>query len=344
MEHGPFFYLMSWAGALIVSTVTLWIVIHWSFFQKPFERREAGREQLIPKFYRLGGAFLGGIFLIFLLGDSRLEWNPSFIALGIGSFAIILFSVADDLGHVRWPWHLSFQVLLGLLVYSSGMHLDFGAYLNRSGVHFPLSLGFFGVLAWVMLIMNAINWADGTDGLMPGIAALSFGTLFLLALRPEVNQPTVAILAVVLFGLSLSLTFFNWYPARILAGTGGAYFFGFSLAVLALYAGMKVATLLLVLALPVFDALFVLIRRILSGHSPFLPDHEHFHHFLLAQGWRPVSVACAYLMVTGFMGLLALFLEGGSKAWVFMVAGSLLAILPLLLPVRLRVQRKEKLL
>lgn len=296
----------------------------------------------MPRFYRLGGSLLAGLFLFFLLGDGRLEWNAPFLALGIGSLAIIIFSVADDFGYVRWPWHLSFQVLLGVLVFSSGMRLDLGAYLTLPASEPLLLVGLLGVIVWVVLIMNAMNWADGTDGLMPGIAMFSFGTLFLLALRPEVNQPTIAILAVILLGLALGLTLFNWYPARILAGTGGAYFFGFALSVLALYAGMKVATLLLVLALPVLDALFVLVRRIIHGRSPFLPDEEHLHHLLLARGWRPSSVAIVYLVLTGFMGLLALSLDGENKAIAFAVAGALFFTLSFSLQVSFRVLSKTK--
>jgi UDP-GlcNAc:undecaprenyl-phosphate GlcNAc-1-phosphate transferase len=256
--------------------------------------------------------------------------------------AIVIFSVADDVSHVAWPWHLAFQILLGGLVYSAGMQLEIQSYLGKNWEgNFGWLIGLVGVIAWVVLIMNAINWSDGTDGLMPGVALLSFGTIFLLALRPEVNQPTVAILGAMLLGLSLGLLLFNWYPAKILSGTGGAYFFGFTLAVLALYAGMKVATLLLVLAVPVFDALFVFIRRIVRGHSPFLPDKEHLHHLLLARGWQPSSVATVYLAATGGMSLLALSLEGGEKAILFLVVGILFAAISVMLHTSLRAQFKQ---
>lgn len=310
----------------MIASAALFLVTHVSFFQERFVRRESDRDCLIPKSYRLGGVLLAVIFLILLVFDGRLEWGSSLLALWIGSLAIIVFSMADDVQHVSWPWHLLFQSLLGILVFSSDMRLDIGAYVERMEINSVFSLGLIGVVVWVVLVMNAINWADGTDGLMPGIAFLSFNTLFLLALRPEVNQPTIAILAAILSGLALALLFFNWHPARILAGTGGAYFFGFSLAVLGLYAGMKVATLLLVLAVPVFDALFVVLRRLSLGRSPFRADQEHLHHLLLARGWHPTIIAIAYLMVTCLMALLALSLEGGEKALVFSITGILLLL------------------
>ncbi|MFZ1626353.1 MAG: MraY family glycosyltransferase [Candidatus Moraniibacteriota bacterium] len=340
MEHGPLFYLVSWLGALGLTLFTLSSITRIPFLQVSIFRQEQGRERAMPRYYRLGGVLLAILFLFFIVGDGRLEWNPPLVALCIGSFAIIIFSVADDLTHISWRWHLAFQTLLGVLVSSSGMRLELGEYVGYfDGNLFPL-LGLLGVVAWVVLIMNAINWSDGTDGLMPGIASLSFGTMFLLALRLEVNQPAVAILSVTLLGLSLGLLFFNWHPARILSGTGGAYFLGFSLAVLGLYSGMKVATLLVVLAVPVFDALFVFSRRIMTGRSPFLPDKEHLHHLLLARGWRPTGVASVYLGVTGLMGLLALSLEGSEKVIVFFATGMLFAVTSVLLHVSLRSQLK----
>ncbi len=336
MEHGPLFYLVSWVMALAFSVGFLGLSMWVPYLREDYHRSESGRDQIISRFYRIGGGIVIGIFLLLLLGDTRLVRDAPFVTLWIGALAILLFSLADDFSPVTWPWHLALQGCLGLLVFSSGMRLDIASYLNHSGETLSPLFAVIGVIVWVVLIMNAINWSDGTDGLMPGIAFLSFGTLFLLALRPEVNQPTIAILTVSLAGLALGLLLFNWYPARILAGTGGAYFFGFTLAVLALYAGMKVATLLLVLALPVFDALIVVFRRLMLGRSPFLPDQGHLHHLLLARGWGPATIASVYLLVTGLLALLALSLEGGSKAVVFLIAGILIALITLVLHASLR--------
>lgn len=342
MGHGPDFYLVSWAVALALAVIVLFLITHTPVFRRLIVRHEMGRDDAFPGYYRFGGAILAALFLILLTSDTRLEWNAPFIALCIGSLAIIAFSFADDFGHVAWPWHLSFQALLGVLVFSSGMRFDIHSYFQNMPSDWPAMLSLIGIVTWVVLIMNALNWVDGTDGLMPGIAAFSFGTIFMLALRPEVNQPTIAILSLTLFGLSLGLLFFNWHPAKILAGTGGAYFFGFALATIALYAGTKVATLLMVLAIPVFDALFVLVRRLIEGHSPFLPDKAHLHHLLLARGWHPTLIASMYLLLTALLGLLALALQDGSKALAFTSTGLLLAAATTVLHWSLRGTSKER--
>lgn len=326
MGHGPIFYLVPWVVALLLALSAFSVITRIPIFKRLIVRQEVGRETRSPRYYRFGGITLAVLFLILLISDARLEWNAPFVALWIGSLAIIAFSFADDIGHVGWPWHLSFQILLGILVFSSGMRFDVHSYFQSIPSDWPGVFSLIGSILWVVLIMNALNWVDGTDGLMPGIAAFSFGTIFMLALRPEVNQPTIAILSMTLLGLSLGLLFFNWHPAKILAGTGGAYFFGFALATIALYAGTKVATLLMVLAIPVFDALFVLVRRLVEGRSLFLPDQAHLHHLLLARGWHPAAIASAYLFCTALLGLLAVALQDGSKAFAFTLAGALLAL------------------
>ncbi len=330
MEHGAFFYLATWLIALASAISLLFLVVRVPFLHVALERREVGRHTRAARAFRLGGFFLSVVFLIILLADSRLEWNPPFFALFIGTLAITIFSLADDLLFIPWPWHLAFQTLLALLIFSSGMRLDIALYLDGAWpFEIPAAIELLSVVVWVVLVMNAVNWSDGTDGLMPGVAVLSFATFFLLSLRPEVNQPAVGILSLTLFALALALLFFNWHPAKILAGTGGAYFFGFALAALALYAGMKVATLLLVLALPVFDSLFVIGRRLTIGRSPFRPDEEHLHHLLLARGWRSDEVALAYLCLTTLLALLALSLEPSGKTILFVMSGGFVFFFPL---------------
>lgn len=336
MGHGPIFYLAPWAAALLLTLSAFSLITHIPIFKRPIIRQEVGRETRFPRYYRFGGITLAILFLMLLVGDMRLEWSAPFVALCIGSLAIIAFSFADDIGHVAWPWHLSFQVLLGTLIFSSGMRLDVRSYFQGVSGDWPTTLSLIGIILWVVLIMNALNWVDGIDGLMPGIAASSFATIFMLALRPEVNQPAIAILSMMLLGLSLGLLFFNWHPAKILAGTGGAYFFGFALATLAIYAGTKVATLLIVLAIPVFDAAFVLARRLAGGRSPFLPDEAHLHHLLLARGWHPTVIASTYLFCTALLGLLAVALQDESKIFVFTLVGLSLAIATLSLHWSLR--------
>lgn len=332
MKHGFIFYLVSLGLALFFSLVFLFFLPKIPFLRSYCRRRELDRrEQYFPRYKRLGGAILIPILLLLLLIDPRLEWNGPFTALICGSILVGLFSLIDDVRPVPWVWHLLLQCLLGAIVFFSGMNIDLG-FLSQ---HIPISrtlitfLSFGGTTLWIILIMNALNWSDGIDGLMPGITTIASATIFFLSLRWEVNQPTVAIIASVFLGLSLGLWYHNWYPARLFAGTVGAYLFSFGLSVLALYAGMKVATVMLVLAVPILDAFFVILRRLATHRSPFHPDETHLHHLLLRHGWSPATISTFYLSFTLFLSVGALVLQNERKLMAFLLVAFLLMIFSL---------------
>lgn len=257
--------------------------------------------------------------------DERLVWDRSLQILFLGALLALALGSIDDIRPRHWGFQLSGQLLLGLLLVSAGMtirsiHLGGGAVIDFSLLPFP-ALPLLVTLFWVVLVMNAVNWVDGADGLMAGVTATALLVLALLSLRPEVNQPALALLALMLFGSLLGFLAFNWHPAVMVAGTGGSAFLGFMIAALSVYAGAKVATALLVLAIPILDALSVIVTRIQRGRSPFLPDRSHFHHALLSLGWSPRQIALTYVALTGAMGLLSLSTRSLEKVWVLVGTG-----------------------
>jgi UDP-GlcNAc:undecaprenyl-phosphate GlcNAc-1-phosphate transferase len=154
--------------------------------------------------------------------------------------------------------------------------------------------------------MNAMNWLDGADGLCGGVSLITLTTIFFLSLKPEVFQPPIAILSVVGVGVVLGFLLFNVYPARILAGTVGSMFLGFLVATLAVIAGTKIATALLVLSLPIADALFVIWQRFHEGVSIFQPDKRHLHYKLMGLGWSERRITWFFFSVTALIALIAL--------------------------------------
>jgi UDP-N-acetylmuramyl pentapeptide phosphotransferase/UDP-N-acetylglucosamine-1-phosphate transferase len=162
------------------------------------------------------------------------------------------------------------------------------------------------VVAWVVMVINAINWADGVDGLSGGITLIASAVILILSLRPEVNQPPIAILSAILFGTVGAFLVFNFNPSRILAGTSGAMFMGFSLAVLAIFSGTKIATALLVLTIPIIDSFWVIGERIKKRVSIFKPDRNHLHYKLMELGWSQKKIAFSYWGITFVIAVIAL--------------------------------------
>jgi len=138
----------------------------------------------------------------------------------------------------------------------------------------------------LVAVTNAINLADGLDGLAAGVALLSLAGVALLALFADATNLLLITLAMI--GAIVGFLRFNTYPARIFMGDTGSQFLGFSAGVLMIMLTQQVnpalnpAIPLLLLGLPVFDTLFVMIRRVYYGKSPFSPDKNHVHHQLLA--------------------------------------------------------------
>jgi UDP-GlcNAc:undecaprenyl-phosphate GlcNAc-1-phosphate transferase len=170
------------------------------------------------------------------------------------------------------------------------------------------------VIFWLIGFINAVNWLDGMDGLAGGVGAVASLTMFLLATSALVNQPPLAVMAIALCGALVGFLAFNGYPARIYMGTSGAYFLGFLLAVLAIFAGGKIATAFLVMGFPLLDAFWVIVERLRRGSSPFVGgDRSHLQYNLLDRGWSERRVVFFICLLSALFGAVALYFQGLAK-------------------------------
>jgi len=280
---------------------------------------------------RLGGAAMILAFAFTLFFDAHLVITREFYGLLLGAFFIFVFGLWDDLNELGWKIQVFFQAALSALVFIFGMRIV--AISNPFGGIwvFPYSdfvlLGFFILFIWIFLVMNAMNWLDGVDGVCGGVAFITLVTILLLSLKPEVYQPPIAIIAVIGVGVTLGFLVFNMYPARILAGTAGSMFLGFLIAVLAIIAGTKIATALLVLSLPVVDAIFVVWQRLRDGVSITSPDKRHLHYKLMELGWSERRIAWFFFGITSVIAVIALQTRALGKVTVLLLTVSLILLL-----------------
>lgn len=261
---------------------------------------------------RWGGVIMIGAFLsAFFLDPHLYRSEATFYAMIIGIIFILVVGVWDDVRPLAWGWQLTAQIMIAATVFFFGVREIDLVSAHLGTVAMPLMaflpfLNFAIITAWLVLMMNAMNWSDGVDGVSGGIAVISALTIFALSLFPEVNQPPMAILAVILAGVIGGFLVFNFAPAKILAGTSGSLFMGFMLGILAIIAGAKIATTLLVMAIPVVDALWVISERLRHGQSIVAADRRHLHYRLIDLGWSARSVALLYYGVTMVIALIAL--------------------------------------
>ncbi len=176
--------------------------------------------------------------------------------------------------------------------------------------------------AWVSLPMtafflvgvtNAINLADGLDGLAGGTTFLCLCAIALLS--SVADQGTTTVMALAFAGAVLGFLRFNTYPASVFMGDAGSQLLGFSIGVLSIRATqntmsqISTATPILLLAIPILDTLSVMVQRIGEGRSPFSADKNHIHHKLLALGFDHHEAVMVIYVFQAALFVLAYFMR-----------------------------------
>ncbi|PAV31309.1 undecaprenyl-phosphate alpha-N-acetylglucosaminyl 1-phosphate transferase [Virgibacillus profundi] len=258
---------------------------------------------------RLGGL---GIYLGTVIGLLYLRpTNEYFLEICIGAVIIIITGLLDDKFSIKPMLKLTGQIIpAALLIYS-------GLIIERITIPFfgVIELGYFSILItllWIVGITNAINLIDGLDGLASGVSTIALTSIFIMAIMDE--RILVGYLCIVLIGSNLGFLFHNFHPAKVYMGDTGSLFLGYSIAVISILGLFKNITLfsfiipVIVLAVPIFDTLFAMVRRMLSGEKIMMPDKKHIHHQLLLAGFsHKTSVLIIYAFSILFGALAILF-------------------------------------
>ena len=269
----------------------------------------------VPISPQLIGIILGLVVLLIvgLLDDKFANFNPYLRLL-----LLFLAAAFPVLSGVSIPFITNPFTLFANLPLAGNTYISFSQDLTRF-----LTIGDLLAFFWIVTLTQIINWSKGVDGQMPIITLVSALTLGFLSLKfflqDDPNQLNVAKLSFIVAGSSLGFLIFNWHPAKIFPGFSGSTILAFMLAVLSILSGAKLATALLVLAIPSADFIYTFFRRIASGHSPVWGDRGHLHHKLLELGWSHQKISLFYAAFSAIFGLLALTLDVQSKAFVVLV-------------------------
>jgi UDP-GlcNAc:undecaprenyl-phosphate/decaprenyl-phosphate GlcNAc-1-phosphate transferase len=179
---------------------------------------------------------------------------------------------------------------------------------------------------WLVGMMNTVNWLDGADGLAAGVACIAGVVLFAnSAFRVEPAQISVSLLHLALVGASFGFLVYNFHPARIVMG-GGAPFLGYVLAVLSIIGGAKMATILLVMGLPLLDSVWQVLNRVRQGKNPFTGDRGHLHFRLQDMGVSTRTMVLGYYLFCAVFGGLTLITDSQLFKFVAMGVMVLLAL------------------
>lgn len=360
--------------ALVTALVTFFSTWGVRYFAKRYNIHPAIRERDVHKSPtpRIGGLamYLGLVAGVAVAGSFGwfeslfLDPGPIWAILGAGGL-IIVIGLLDDLIELDWTAKMGGQMAAAWILASSGIQI---VSLPIGGI----TVGSFGVslaitMFVVVLVMNAVNFIDGLDGLAAGVVGIGtlafFAYTYLLAQQtsPANYFSTAGLLSAIVLGIVVGFLPHNFRPAKIFMGDSGAMLLGLLMATSAitvtgnidpatvsnqdlLPALIPLALPVLILILPLLDLFFAVVRRLSRRQSPFAADREHIHHQLQDIGHSHAGAVWVFYHWTALVStslLLFFWLDAGP---VLVIFGSwlILALIQTYWPVFSRVRKFRK--
>ncbi|MDP9292605.1 MAG: undecaprenyl/decaprenyl-phosphate alpha-N-acetylglucosaminyl 1-phosphate transferase [Verrucomicrobiota bacterium] len=307
MIRSLIFFVM---GFLLSFLTTPWVI---NLSKRGFGLDDANEtrkrhEGLIPRIGGMPIMFTLSIGLIIIL-SIRPEYSTDWFPVLLGSVLMFAVGLWDDLVSLNSKAKFGCQIAIATLVYFLGLSIDRVTYpggawsVELHGWSLPITV------FWLIAVPNIINLIDGFDGLAGGLGLFMAMTLGIVGIISE--QIAVAWYSFTMAGALLGFLVFNFPPARVFLGDGGAYLIGFSIAALSMTSSHKgsIAAVLLVtivaLGVPILDTSFALLRRAFRGFPLFAADDEHIHHRLENLGFSKRRIVlgmygiCVVLSVIG---------------------------------------------
>ncbi len=258
---------------------------------------------------------------------------------GLGILILIIGGSLDDKYDLPAWQSFFFPLLATLIVVLTGttiVHItnpaDAGPlFLNwwhLSAGSLQLSLpGDLLTIAWLLIAIYATKITDGLDGLVSGISIIGAAMVGLLSAMPAFFQPSTTVMSAIVAGSFAGFLPNNRHPAKQYLGEAGSTIAGLSLGFLAVVSSAKLAIALAVLAIPIADIAFVVLRRMLNHRPWFKGDSSHLHFRLLAAGLPHRRAVHLFWLISASAGSVALFLQTRGKLFLVFV----LVILTLLI-------------
>jgi len=251
-----------------------------------------------------------------------LSMNHQLMGILVGALVVLVLGMIDDSRGVSPIPKLLTQIIAAYvaMVYGvriTGLTLPFFEYTQ-----FPIFFSQVITALWIIGFMNAVNLADGLDGLAAGLVAIASGTFLIVAILQGNTKVILfakqlkltAILSAAVCGASLGFLFYNFFPAKVFMGDGGALALGFLLGTITVIGTLKTTAVIalfipiMVIALPVADVAFTIYRRIKSKASVMQADGGHVHHKMLSMGWTQREVVLLMYVLSLLLSISAILL------------------------------------
>lgn len=316
--------LITFITAVIITPIVKKIAFHVNAVDIPDHKRKV-HYKIMPS---MGGL---AIFVSFLIGYMLFAPKTiQMLSILIGGFVIILIGILDDIKPLPPKYKMIGQIAAACIAvfYGNIIFDDMTVFKHtfEFGIFaYPLSVIF------MVAIMNAINFADGLDGLAAGTSTVYFITIATMGYILNKLGGLDVILCLIMIGACLGFLVYNFYPATIFMGDTGSLFLGFIISVIALL-GFKTATItsliipLLLLFVPILDTILAMGRRTLKGESISSADREHLHHQLLKQTKSTAKTVLLMYAINALFACVSIFYTLGDKKLSMLLYGILLLL------------------
>ena len=270
---------------------------------------------------------VGGIAMAFGATVPLLLWLPmerAWIATLVGAAVVLVFGVWDDRRDLNPLVKLGGQAVAAAVVILAG-HVTIDTFTLYERIEIPRLLAVPLTFVFLLAVTNAINLADGLDGLAGGTTLLTLAVIAALSMGH--GDGRVTFFAATVIGSLIGFLRYNSFPARIFMGDGGSQLLGFTTGVLAIILTQDVelpyssALPLLLLGLPIIDMLTVIVLRVREGRSPFVADRQHLHHRLLDLGFDHFEAVAIVYILQGTLLIVAWFMRFQADAMILLVFG-----------------------
>jgi len=303
-------FITAFVLVLAATPLAIRLANKWGVMDYPGDRRI--HKVPVP---RLGGAAIFLAFWLAILINFGVSGVDSFngkmiFGFFLGSLIIFAVGVVDDIKGIRPLFKLLWQVLAAVILIFFGLQeptisLPFLGQIDLGIFSYPFAV------FWITGMVNTVNVSDGMDGLAAGVCF--FASLVLCWSASRIDRPEAALIMLALAGVSLGFLFYNYHPAKIFMGDSGSMFLGYMMGAVSIWALLKTSAILglvfplLVLAMPLTDLLFAIIRRSRRGVPIARADRGHLHHRLLDAGLTQRQAVLVLYGISFSFGLAAIF-------------------------------------
>ena len=265
---------------------------------------------------RIGGLAIIFGFLVAIISFND-SWSRELVSILIGVGILGVLGIIDDCKELDAKLKFVVQIIAALVVVIFGdirisVMSNPNVFSENPYIIFPQWLSITVTVLWIVFMTNAVNFIDGLDGLAAGVSAIMSMSLVFIAIT--YHEYEIALLGIALMGACFGFLPFNFNPAKIFMGDTGSMFLGYMLSVLSVqgmfksYAVISFAVPIIMLGLPLFDALFAMLRRLLTGKNPMSADRGHLHHRLYDMGFSQKQTVFILYAISGVLGITSILL------------------------------------